>query len=171
MFKCEQAEAIIMKLGLNCTHWTGPMWPPFKTQTLYPLSASHTWILPSVDPENTSLESGEKHPSTGIPLLLRWPAKVCKGSPLKASIRRITLPFVANKMDFPFGLNLRPVHSHWFSRGKLKVTKGPLSKDLRSYNFTWKKKWIKSAFLERIFGHLHTRLGRILFREIGSKRR
>ena len=87
---------------------------------------------PSVDPEKTNFESGEKQPSTAIPLLFKWPAKVCKGWPWKASMRRITLPLVVKRMDCPFGLNLRPVHSHWRSWGRLNVTKGPLSNDLRS---------------------------------------
>ena len=137
MFKCVQAEAIIMKLGLNCTHCTGPTCPPLSTQTLYPLPASHTCIRPSVEPLYTNLESGEKQPSTGIPLLLRWPAKVCRGWPWKASMRRMTLPLVVKRMAAPLGLNFKPVHSHWRSCGRLKVTNGPLSNDLKSYNFTW----------------------------------
>ena len=97
-----------------------------------PESASQMWIRPSVDPENTNFESGEKQPSTAIPLLFKWPAKVCKGCPWKASIKRITLPLVVKRIDCPLGLNLRPVHSHCLSWGRLNVTNGPLSNDRRS---------------------------------------
>ena len=34
IFRCVQADAIIIKLGLNCTHCTGPTCPPFNTHTL-----------------------------------------------------------------------------------------------------------------------------------------
>ena len=56
-----------------------------------------------------TFESGEKHPSTGIPLLFKCPAKVCSGWPLKASRSLIRLPLVVRRIDLPFGLNLRPM--------------------------------------------------------------
>ena len=56
-----------------------------------------------------TFESGEKHPSTGIPLLFKCPAKVCSGWPLKASRSLIRLPLVVRRIDLPFGLNLRPI--------------------------------------------------------------
>ena len=54
MLRCVQAEAIIIKLGLNWTHCTGPTCPPFNTHTLYPESASQTWTRPSVEPDITN---------------------------------------------------------------------------------------------------------------------
>ena len=54
IFRCVQADAIIIKLGLNCTHCTGPTCPPFNPHTLYPESASHTWTRPSVEPDRTN---------------------------------------------------------------------------------------------------------------------
>jgi len=47
-------EAIIMYLGLNCTHCTGPVWSPLSTQTLVPFSAFQMWTRPSVEPEITN---------------------------------------------------------------------------------------------------------------------
>jgi len=47
-------EAIIMYLGLNCTHCTGPVWSPLRTQTLVPFSAFQMWTRPSVEPEITN---------------------------------------------------------------------------------------------------------------------
>lgn len=76
-----QAEASIMYLGLNWTHWTGPGWSAFNTQILYPESAFHTCTRPSVLPENMYWESGEKLASMGMPLLFRWPVNVCSGVP------------------------------------------------------------------------------------------
>ena len=49
------AEANIMYLGLNCTHCTGPVWSAFNTQTLNPVSAFQTWILPSVEPTRKNI--------------------------------------------------------------------------------------------------------------------
>lgn len=69
-----QADASIMYLGLNCTHCVGPGWSPFSEHTLKPFSAFQTCTRPSVLPENTNCESGEKDASIGMPLLLRWPA-------------------------------------------------------------------------------------------------
>ena len=56
----------------------------------------------------STFESGEKHPSTGIPLLFKCPANVWSGCPLKASSSLIRLPFVVNSMDFPLGLKRNP---------------------------------------------------------------
>ena len=36
---------------ITCTHWTGPTWPPLRTQTLKPVSAFQMWIRPSVEPD------------------------------------------------------------------------------------------------------------------------
>ena len=55
-----------------------------------------------------TLESGEKQPSTGIPLLFKCPANVWRGWPLKASRSLIRLPFVVKRMDLPLGLNRKP---------------------------------------------------------------
>ena len=106
-----QADAIIMYLGLNCTQRTGSVWSPFKTQTFVPFSAFQIWTLPSVDPEITNCESGEKDASRGIFLLFKWPVNVCKVFPLKLSMRRIWDPFVDISIVFPSGLNFKPVHS------------------------------------------------------------
>lgn len=129
-----QAEASIMYLGLNWTHCTGPAWSPLSTTTLCPVSAFHTWILPSVEPLNMYWESGLNDASIGMPLLFKWPVKVCKDIPLNASTSLIRDPLVDTRMDFPSLLNLSPVQSHSFSAGSLKVVNGPLSKDRRSYN-------------------------------------
>lgn len=131
-----QADASIMYLGLNCTHCTGPAWSPLRTTTLCPVSAFHTWILPSVEPLKMYCESGLKDASIGMPLLFKWPVKVCKDCPLNASTSLMKDPLVDTRMDFPSLLNLSPVQSHSFSAGSLKVVKGPLSKERRSYNLT-----------------------------------
>ena len=60
-------------------------------------------------------ESGEKEASRGRLLELRWPVKVCSVAPVKASIRRMSDPFVEMRIVFPSGLNLRPVQSTSFS--------------------------------------------------------
>ena len=116
-----QAEAISMYFGLNCTHWTGPVWSPFSTQTLVPFSAFQMWILPSVEPEMTNCESGEKEASSGRLLELRWPVNVCSVAPVNASIRRMSDPFVEMRMVLPSGLNLRPVQSISFSAEEKKT--------------------------------------------------
>ena len=66
-------EAIIMYLGLNCTHCTGPVWSPLSTQTLVPFSAFQMWTRPSVEPEITNWLSGENEASNGICLEFMWP--------------------------------------------------------------------------------------------------
>lgn len=120
-----QADANIIYFGLNCTHWTGPGWSAFKTQTLYPVSAFQTCTLPSVDPLKMNCESGLNEASIGIPLLFKCPVKVCKGVPWKASTKRIIEPFVLIKIVFPSLENFKPVQSHSFSWVSLNVTKGP----------------------------------------------
>lgn len=119
------AEASIMYFGLNWTHWTGPGWSAFNTQTLYPVSAFQTCTLPSVEPLNMNWESGLKDASIGMPLLFRCPVNVCKGVPWKASTNLIIEPFVLIKMVLPSLENFKPVQSHSFSWVSLKVTKGP----------------------------------------------
>lgn len=120
-----QADANIMYLGLNWTHWTGPGWSAFKTHTLYPVSAFHTCTLPSVDPLKINCESGLNDASIGIPLLLRWPVKVCNGVPWNASMSRIIEPLVLIKIVLPSRENFKPVQSHSFSCVSLNVTNGP----------------------------------------------
>merc|ERR1719323_2489929 len=71
----------------------------------------------------TNWESGEKDASSGRLLELRWPVKVCSVAPVKASIRRMSDPFVEMRIVLPSGLNLNE-------------EKGPLSKLLRSYSLT-----------------------------------
>ena len=51
-----QADASIMNLGLNPTHWIGPGWLPSKTVSFWPLSEPHTWTRPSWDPVNSREE-------------------------------------------------------------------------------------------------------------------
>lgn len=46
----EHAVAIIMSLGLNWQQWVGPGWPPSKTATFSPVSASQTCTAPSCEP-------------------------------------------------------------------------------------------------------------------------
>jgi len=128
-----QADAIIMYLGLNWTHCTGPLWSPLRTQTFGPFSLFQMWMRPSLEPEITNWESGEKDASRGSCLELRWPVNVWRDVPLYESISFITEPLVEIKIDFPSGENLRPVHSiSLLSACNLKDEKGPLSKDLRS---------------------------------------
>jgi len=119
-------DAIIMYLGLNWTHPTGPVWSPLSTQTFVPFSAFQIWILPSVDPEITNWLSGLKEASNGIDFVLRWPVNVCRTVPEKASINLIMLPLVEIKMVLPSGLNFNPVHSgpfrSSFSAAKYKIT-------------------------------------------------
>ena len=76
------------------------------------------WIRPSVDPEMTNCESGEKEASSGRFFELRCPVKVCSVAPVNASISRMSDPFVEMRMVFPSGLNLSPVQSMSFSAEK-----------------------------------------------------
>lgn len=74
----EQALAKVMNLGLNWRQVTGPVCFPSRSATFIPLSAFHTWIFPSSDPENPYDEE------TGItlcklissPFSIRWGALV-----------------------------------------------------------------------------------------------
>jgi hypothetical protein len=110
-----QAEAISMYLGLNWTHCTGPEWSPLRRHTLVPVSAFQMCTRPSVEPEMTNCESGEKLASSGINFELRWPVNVWRVAPVKASISRMREPFVEMRIVLPSGLNLRPVQSISFS--------------------------------------------------------
>lgn len=47
----EQALANVMNLGLNCRQVIGPVCFPSNRATFIPLSAFHTWIFPSSEPE------------------------------------------------------------------------------------------------------------------------
>lgn len=47
----EQALANVMYLGLNCRQQMGPVCLPSNNATFIPLSAFHTWIFPSSEPE------------------------------------------------------------------------------------------------------------------------
>lgn len=51
---------------------------PQNFRTFVPFSAFQMWTLPSVEPEMTNCESGEKDASRGMFLELMWPVKVCK---------------------------------------------------------------------------------------------
>lgn len=51
--------------------------------------------------------------------------KVCTGDPEKASINRITGPFVVMSIFLPSALNLRLVQSQSLSWGNLNVVNGP----------------------------------------------
>ena len=55
-----QADASIMNLGLNPTHWIGPGWLPSNTVSFWPLSEPHTWTRPSWDPVNRHNREAEK---------------------------------------------------------------------------------------------------------------
>ena len=59
---------------LTWTHCTGPVWSPLRTHTFWPFSLFQMWILPSLEPEMTNCESGEKEASRGSCLEFRWPA-------------------------------------------------------------------------------------------------
>lgn len=47
----EQALANVMNFGLNCRQVIGPVCFPSNKATFIPLSAFHTWIFPSSEPE------------------------------------------------------------------------------------------------------------------------
>lgn len=47
----EQALANVMNLGLNCRQVIGPVCFPSNKATFMPLSAFHTWIFPSSEPD------------------------------------------------------------------------------------------------------------------------
>ena len=48
----------------------------------------------------------------------KWPVKVLCVWPVKASINLIREPLVDTRMDFPSGLNFKPVHSTSLSAGR-----------------------------------------------------
>ena len=73
------------------------------------------WDVSKMSIELLPWESGEKDASSGRLLELRWPVKVCSVAPVKASIRRMSDPFVEMRIVLPSGLNLRPVQSTSFS--------------------------------------------------------
>jgi len=75
----EQALAKVMNLGLNCRQVTGPVCFPSRSATFIPLSAFHTWIFPSSDPENPNVEE------TGITIckLFSSPFSICWGALVK----------------------------------------------------------------------------------------
>lgn len=119
-----------------------------KWFTRCPVSAFQAWTFPSDEPLNTNWESGLKEASSANFLSFKWPYRKRQhkyinftlkisyviifftvsewvGLPWKASTKRITPPLVDRRIVLPSGLNLRPVHSKFFSCGTRKDAKGP----------------------------------------------
>ena len=54
-----QVDASSIYFGLNWTHCTGPASSHNSSAVLFPVSACHTWIFPSVEPIEWKLKIGK----------------------------------------------------------------------------------------------------------------
>ena len=147
----EQALAIIIRVGLHLSAVTGPGWP-LSGGRACPVRVCHRQMLPSSEPATQYSASALKHASSGIPVALSLPEKLCIKSPLYASSSN-TLPWVVLcSMSLPSLENLMHEKLSAPPRLGLKVRKGPFSYARTSKSYASKSKGLEGGVRGQVRG-------------------